>query len=170
MKKTFLLSGILLSWACSFGQNVEMEVTGLVYAGVKLPVPAGCYAESEKELRACDGVYVQWYNYPSYKELEKSFAKIVPPLEKGRVRSEISLFSFGSELKGCRLRDTTFDRRSYLFELYGVVNSQPLFLVIRSDRDFREDADLSDFLRKIITFQKPPKARKKTGKTKHRSS
>jgi hypothetical protein len=138
----------------AFSQDIsgESEITHLIYAGKKIPVPKNGTAYSETEIVNCDGISVRWHEFQDSTEAANSFHEIRVHLEKGRESSAVSFISFGSELAGYRMYWPK--GKEYLFFLFGIVNRRPINVTISSKSNIETNADLKCILPLIMQIPK----------------
>ena len=140
-----LFVGISTAWG---------QVQSLHFCGERIPVPAGCQADSDYEL-LCDDFSIQWMY------LEEDMLTFVPQqyvnqlddrLKKFRKRN-VKLVSLGKEIDGYLISHK--DEKVIKCKIigYGIVNQQPVLIHLSLKNEPRDNEALPHQARQFIELR-----------------
>lgn len=139
----------------SFGQTAK-HVDTLSFCRNKYPVPTGCTAESEYQVK-CDNYSMTWIymNEQMLQTMPEQFISQMTQQMKDLKKELVNYYLLGKEAKGYRLSfKTKSGEKGYQLIGYGTANGQPVIVQLALDKEPKTNNDLPEFARQIITIQK----------------
>lgn len=144
MKTLFTLTAVLIS-LLSLGQTQFVTL-----ASNKLPVPALCKVESELKV-CCDDYEVGWLygDRQKVKGLQDSFLELSGMFGNAK-KQRTDFYLFDKKVKGYKVSYQSDSKTVYQLTASGVVNNEPVWILISLAKDPVTNDDLPQFVRQII--------------------
>lgn len=146
MKTFFTIIAVCISFL-SYGQS-----TFVTLASNKLEVPAGCTIESELKVR-CDDYEVGWLYGDKQKVqgLQDSFLELSEMFGKSQ-KKRFDFYLFDKKVKGYKVSYQSDTKTVYQLTASGVVNNEPVWILVTLNKEPITNNDLPLFVSQIIKF------------------
>ena len=148
MKKLVPIVAVCISFL-SYGQAPAETVT---LASNKLTVPTGCIVESELKVH-CDNYKVEWLygDKQKVKGLQDAFLEVGRMLDKFE-KKHFDFYLFETKVKGYKVSYQIGTGTTFQLTASGVVNNEPVWVLVSLDKEPITNDDLPQFVRQIIRF------------------
>lgn len=151
--KYILTALLLLMSIVSFAQ-ARKQIDSLTFCFNKYPVPSGCSAQSEYQVK-CSDYSIAWIymNNDMLKSMPEQFINQMAEQMQGFKKEPITCYLLEKEVKGYKISYTSDKNTLYQLIAYGVVNEQPVIVQFVLDWEPKTNKDIPEFARQIVRIK-----------------